>query len=79
MSAIYTCDGCQKSVDSPTKVGYITRRDYCGECAVKAKQFVEAEEALRTAMHERFTTDRQLLVANFSEGGFKLPDVPDGA
>lgn len=79
MSAIYTCDGCQKSIDSPTKVGHITKRDYCDECAAKAKQFVEAEEALRKITHERFTADRELLVANFSEGGFKLPDVPDGA
>lgn len=76
MSASFTCDGCRSSVDVPTVVGVVLKRDYCDECAKKAKQFSEAEEALRKTMHERFVTDRDLLIATYSEGGFKLPDVP---
>ena len=76
MAISYSCDGCGVRVDAPRKVGHITKREYCESCEKIAASFVEAEEALRVATHEKFRTDRELLVAKFAEGGFKLPDQP---
>ena len=76
MSIQYICDGCDKPVAEPKEVGYITKRHYCSQCAEKAKTFLDAEEALRKELHERFTADRELLIVKFSENGFNLPDVP---
>lgn len=75
MSVSLHCDGCGKPVENPVKVGHITERDYCEECATVAGRFVDAEEALRKTTQERFVDDRALLIAQFSTGGFKLPDV----
>lgn len=70
------CDGCGKSVPNPTRLGRATPRDYCEECEAVARKFMEAEEALRADLHERFVDDRALLIANLAPGNFKLPDVP---
>lgn len=75
MSISYHCDGCNTAVETPVKVGKITPRDYCAECAVKAEDFVAAEEDLRRVTHERFIDARAVLIATASDGGFKLPDV----
>lgn len=79
MAAAYTCDGCGKALDVPKEIGLVVRRDYCEDCAAKAQAFLDAEEALRQRLYDQFTTDRGLLIASASDGGFKLPDVPDGA
>lgn len=75
MAISFSCDGCGNPVTDPVKIGHITRREYCEECKVIAERFVEAEESLRATTHERFIDDRALLVAKFSEGGFRLPDI----
>lgn len=75
MSISFHCDGCGKPVENPEKVGHVTQREYCPGCKEIAEQFVSQEEALREAMQTRFIDDRALLIAKFSEGGFKLPDV----
>ena len=79
MSTSFHCDGCGEPVESPVKVGRVLRREYCEPCAAAANQFVDAEEALRKTTHERFATDRALLISRFSANGFRLPDVPDGS
>lgn len=79
MSVIYACDGCGAPVESPIKIGHALRRDYCAACEPRAKAYVAAEEDLRKRLTEQFATDRALLVAKASDGGFKLPDVPDAA
>lgn len=78
MAASFICDGCGTSVTAPKRVGHALVRDYCEECEKRAQAFVEAEEALRSRLHEQFTNDRGLLIAAAAEGGFKLPDVPNG-
>lgn len=75
MSVQFVCDGCAKPVAEPKEVGHVTKRQYCAECAVKADLFIDAEEALRKTLHERFTADRDLLIAKFTDGGFRLPDI----
>lgn len=77
MSVQHSCDGCGRSVEAPLLVGHVLRREYCAECAAAANKFVDAEEALRKSTHEKFTTDRELLISRFSADGFKLPDVAD--
>lgn len=79
MAASYTCDGCGKSVDVPRRLGHVIQCDYCAECFERAKSFVDAEEGLRKTLYDRFITDRGLLISAASEGGFKLPDIPNGA
>lgn len=76
MAISYSCDGCAKPVESPKKVGHVVRREYCETCAEIAENFIEQEEALRKATQERFVDDRALLIARFSAGNFKLPDLP---
>ncbi len=76
MAISYSCDGCGKSVENPARVGHTVKRDYCADCAEAAKKYIEAEEALRKELHEKFIDDRALLVARFSANGFKLPDTP---
>lgn len=75
MSIAYHCDGCNDPVENPVKVGKVTPRDYCADCAVKAEDFVAAEEELRRVTHEKFIDARAVLIATASAGGFKLPDV----
>lgn len=75
MSIQYLCDGCDQPVAVPMEAGHITKRHYCDECKVKADTFLEAEQALRKRLVEQFVDDRALLIAKFSEGNFKLPDV----
>lgn len=77
MATAYVCDGCGKPTLEVKKVGASLARDYCGECETRATAFTEAEEDLRKRLVEQFNTDRGLLIARASEGGFKLPDVPD--
>ena len=79
MSRVYLCDGCGKPIaTTPQLRGVALTREYCEACAEIAKTFEEAESALRASLYERFTSDRGLLIAKFSEGGFKLPDVSYG-
>lgn len=77
MSVVYGCDGCRLAVLEPTKVGRVIRRDYCNDCAAKARAYMEAEEELRKRLVVSFEEDRGLLIAAASEGGFALPDVPE--
>lgn len=78
MAASYTCDGCGAGVKKPEIVGHVIKREYCEACATKAKDFLDAEELLRDACHHQFLGARTTLINTISEGGFKLPDVPDG-
>ena len=77
MATFFRCDGCGEGVDSPKKVGFVLKRDYCPACAAIADKFLHEEEALRKVTQERFVVERALLIAKYSAGGFKLPDVPD--
>lgn len=70
------CDGCGNPVENPVVLGRAVKRDYCERCVDLARKFIEAEDALRAAMHERFIDDRALLIANLGADNFKLPDVP---
>lgn len=76
MAASYVCDGCGFAIQAPMKVGHVLKRDYCAACVMRAQAYVDAEEELRKRLTEQFNSDRSLLVAKASEGGFKLPDVP---
>lgn len=76
MAASYVCDGCGFAIQEPMKVGHVLKRDYCAACEPRAQAYVDAEEELRKRLTAQFSTDRALLVAKASEGGFKLPDVP---
>lgn len=75
MATAFICDGCNRPVTEPKKVGHVTPREYCPECAPRADKFVEAEEALRKGLVEKFVSDRALLISQMSEGGFTLPDI----
>ena len=77
MAILYHCDGCGAAVDSPKKVGFVIRREYCDRCAAIADKFLHEEEALRKVTQERFVDERAALIARFSADGLKLPDVPD--
>jgi hypothetical protein len=77
MSSVHLCDGCGKTVDFPVKLGRTIPRDYCEDCALVARKFMEGEDALRKALHENFIDDRASLIANLLARSFKLPDVPD--
>ena len=76
MATFFRCDGCGEGVDSPKKVGFVIRREYCETCAAVADKFLHEEEELRKATQERFVDERALLIARFSADGFKLPDLP---
>lgn len=76
MAIAYSCDGCGAKVDKPKQVGHVIKRDYCETCADKATAFLEAEEVLRRTTQEQFMAARQAFIAQASDGGFKLPDVP---
>lgn len=76
MAIQYSCDGCGAPVENPVKVGHVVKRDYCETCKEIAERFMREEEALRKATHERFMDDRALLIARYSAGNFKLPDLP---
>lgn len=76
MSSVRVCDGCGKPEDAPVILGCTVQRDYCADCAAKARLFIEGEDALRKALHERFIDDRALMIANLGAMNFKLPDVP---
>ena len=76
MAISYSCDGCGKAVENPVKVGHVIRRDYCDDCAQAANAFIESEETLRKDTHTRFVDDRAALIAKYSAGGFRLPDLP---
>ena len=79
MSTIVQCDGCGTAItETPVVRGIALKREYCAACAEIAKTFEQVEAALRESLYERFTTDRGLLIAKFSEGGFRLPDVTHG-
>lgn len=75
MAVSYSCDGCSQPVVNPAKSGHILKREYCEKCAELANEFLKHEEELRKAMHEKFIDDRALLIARYSAGNFKLPDV----
>ncbi len=77
MAQSFTCDGCGTSIDQPKRIGHVVRRDYCADCAVRARAFIDAEEDLRKRCVDQFKSDLDLLVASAREGGFKLPDVSD--
>lgn len=77
MATAYVCDGCGNPSLEVKKLGRVLVRDYCAECTPRADAFSDAEEDLRKRFVEQFNTDRALLVSSASEGGFKLPDVPD--
>jgi hypothetical protein len=77
MASVHVCDGCGKPIDAPVVLGRTVPRDYCEDCAVVARKFMEGEDALRKALHEKFIDDRASLIANLLAGSFKLPDVPD--
>jgi hypothetical protein len=77
MAAIHVCDGCGKPTPEPKQVGRVTLRDYCDACEPRAKAFMDAEEDLRKRLTDQFRSDRALLVAKASEGGFRLPDISD--
>ena len=76
MATFFRCDGCGEAVDSPKKVGFVIRREYCESCAAIADEFLREEEELRKDTQERFVDERALLIARFSIDGFKLPDLP---
>lgn len=76
MAATYTCDGCGSNVAKPKQVGHVIKRDYCETCAVKAEDFLEAEELLRKVHAEQFIAARQAFINTAATGNFKLPDVP---
>lgn len=76
MAATYSCDGCGSNVAEPKHVGYVLKRDYCPECADKAKAFLDAVEVLQKTAQDQFATARQAFINQASEGGFKLPDTP---
>lgn len=76
MAIFFKCDGCGQAVESPKKVGFVIRREYCDTCAEIADRFVREEEKLRKAAQERFVDDRALLIARYSAGNFRLPDLP---
>jgi hypothetical protein len=76
MAAVYLCDGCGCNVEHPKKVGHVIQRDYCEPCAVKAEDFLQAEELLRKVHAEQFIAARQAFINTAATGGFKLPDVP---
>ena len=76
MSVFFKCDGCGEGVDSPKKVGFVLKRDYCSACAVTADNFLNEEEELRKATQERFVDERAAIIARYSVGNFKLPDLP---
>ena len=57
-------------------IGDIIPRDYCSDCAARANVFLQSHEFLRKACYDKFTEDREILIAKYSENGFKLPDVP---
>ena len=76
MSVSYHCDGCGVAVENPAIVGKVVQRDYCETCAGRANRFVDAEEALRRETQQAFAQSRAKLIADCSEGNFKLPDVP---
>ena len=76
MAISYSCDGCGKPVENPVKVGHVVKRDYCAECATAADAFIEAEEVLRQDAQTRFIDERAALIAKYSAGNFKLPDLP---
>ena len=76
MATIVQCDGCGVAItETPVVRGIALKREYCEACAEIAKTFEQVEASLRESLYERFMTDRQLLIAKFSEGGFLLPDV----
>lgn len=76
MATAFICDGCGKPALEVKKVGRVLVRDYCAECEPRGTAFVAAEEDLRKRFVDQFNTDRGLLIAKASEGGFSLPDVP---
>lgn len=76
MAVSFTCDGCRQPVDRPKQIGHVLRREYCEQCAATAEKFLNDEESLRKALHEKFVDDRAALIARYAVDGFKLPDVP---
>lgn len=79
MAAAFSCDGCSTRIQHPIVVGRVLKRDYCEDCAAKARAYMEAEEELRKRLVVSFEEDRGLLISAASEGAFKLPDVPDAS
>lgn len=79
MAAAFSCDGCSTSIQNPVVVGRVLKRDYCEDCAAKARAYIDAEEEMRKRLVVSFEEDRGLLIAAASEGGFRLPDVPEVA
>ena len=75
MAVVHLCDGCGKPAENPAVVGVVVRREYCAACAVIAKEFLAAEDALRVDLVENFRQARDKMIAAASAGNFKLPDV----
>lgn len=75
MSVVHLCDGCRKPTDVSVVVGIIVRREYCEACAVIAREFLQAEDALRVDLVTRFAETRNNMIAIASKDGFRLPDV----
>ena len=75
MATIHLCDGCAKPADALTVVGVVVKHEYCLDCAVLAKRFLEVEDELRVELTTRFSADRAALIERYSAGGFRLPDV----
>ena len=67
-----TCDGCGTSLEDPIALGFVTKRDYCPECAEKASDFLSKESTLRKALHDAFLIERSELIRKYA---MKLPDV----
>jgi len=76
MAASFSCDGCGVSVEQPSVVGFVLKRDYCEACAKKAQKFLDAEDKERQALRAAFLAKREKLVEKYGASNFKLPDVP---
>ena len=76
MAVFFKCDGCGEGVDSPRRVGFVLKRDYCPTCAEIADKFLHEEEELRKVTQERFVDERAALIARYGADNFKLPDIP---
>ncbi len=77
MTIRYICDNCGKEGDATNQIGYAIKRDYCDECAVIAKGYMDECNAARIEAAESWEEARRAAAENIlvKHKNFKFPDA----
>ena len=75
MAVHHVCDGCGVSIaDGVEQIGFVLRRDYCAECAVRVREYGGEIDALHNKLAARWKKDLAGIRARAAKHIKLLPD-----